>query len=543
MAVITFTGSCVVAALPAPENLTAPLLSGQSIEPGRVDDVLEVTTGDWSNGPETFTYAWYRRDTIAGSKTTIGTESTFTLTDTQLTKYIGCDVTATNDTGSATASSNQIGPVADQVPIPTANPEITGTLQVGQTLTVSDGTWDNSPSDYDYQWHTRTSALSLSKTNIGANQNTFVLTASEVGLYIGCDVTATNTGGSLAAGAAVVGPVTTAGIAPANTVLPSISGSAAAGQTLTISNGTWDGNPTPTFTYQWDKTGTITVGGSTVTVSAVAVTGGKANLGTASTQALTASDVGATVACMVTATNTLGSATAETARTSAVTGTLTYNDTYLSPAVSAESGANDVLVHTFDDFDVGDPDANRVVTFFVIMQGTASAINNVTVNGSASGVVKHTEIPGDNSNVKIAAFSKALASGNTADIVVTFQIATKRAAILGYAHTRGTSPNFVTDTAYTPTGSGVLEDNITVVSNGALFACACNSSTSTASWTFSYNGTVFANEDYDAKLMNTICAGLARNTTAGTLRPVRATSSITTATPARLVALAFGARS
>lgn len=540
MPVITFTVESVVAALPAPENLDAPVLAGQSIEPGRVGDALDVTTGDWANGPETFTYAWYRRDTAGGSKTTIGTESTFTLAVGQVDKYVGCDVTATNDTGSATAQSNQIGPVAPQVPLVTVLPVITGTLQVGETLSVSDGTWDNSPSGYTYQWYSRPSSIGT-KTNLGT-ASTQALSAGHVDLYIGCDVTATNTGGSRTESAATVGPVTAAGSLPVNTVAPTISGTVAVGQTLTAGNGTWTGSPTPTYTYQWDKSGTITVGGDTVTVSAVAVTGGKDNLGTASTQALTATESGSTIGLTVTGTNTLGAATAEAARTASVTGSLTYSDTYLAPMLSEETGQGTSVTHTFTDFPIGEANADRVVTFWIIMQGTATAISSVTVNGSSSGVTKHEELPGDNSKVKMAVCSKAVASGVTADIVVNFQIATQRCAILGYAHTRGASPNMVSDSAYTPTGSGVLSGTITVPTNGALMTCACASDAGAVSWAMSYNGTAFATENYDATLMNTIKAALGRHTTAGTNQTVNAVSSNPTATPARMIALAFGAR-
>src|SRR5262245_39835080 len=37
---------------------------------------------------------------------------------------------------------------------------------------------------------------------------------------------------------------------PSNTALPAITGAPAVGQTLTTSDGTWNGSPT-SFTYQW----------------------------------------------------------------------------------------------------------------------------------------------------------------------------------------------------------------------------------------------------------------------------------------------------
>ena len=41
---------------------------------------------------------------------------------------------------------------------------------------------------------------------------------------------------------------------PVNTVLPVVSGTPEVGQTLTVTNGTWSGNPPMTFSYQWVRT-------------------------------------------------------------------------------------------------------------------------------------------------------------------------------------------------------------------------------------------------------------------------------------------------
>lgn len=40
-------------------------------------------------------------------------------------------------------------------------------------------------------------------------------------------------------------------VAPVCTVAPILSGSPVVGETLSITTGTWTGNPAPTFTYQW----------------------------------------------------------------------------------------------------------------------------------------------------------------------------------------------------------------------------------------------------------------------------------------------------
>jgi len=82
-------------------------------------------------------------------------------------------------------------------------------------------------------------------------------------------------------------------IPPVNTVAPVISGTAVVGQVLTSTTGTWTGVPIPTFSYQWKR--------------------GATNIGTnSSTYTLVQADAGNTsnITCVVTATNSAGSANA-----------------------------------------------------------------------------------------------------------------------------------------------------------------------------------------------------------------------------------------
>ncbi len=98
-------------------------------------------------------------------------------------------------------------------------------------------------------------------------------------------------------------------VAPANTGLPSVSGTVAVGQQLTATTGTWSGTPTPTsypFTYQWQDCDS---GGNNCNPILDA---------TASTYTIQPSDGGQTVRVVVTASNTAGSAQAASAVTSVV---------------------------------------------------------------------------------------------------------------------------------------------------------------------------------------------------------------------------------
>jgi len=67
----------------------------------------------------------------------------------------------------------------------TAAPAITGTAAVGQTLTVSNGTWTNTPLSYTYSWNGRGTAIG----------NTYVVVAGDVGRRIICTVRASNAKG------------------------------------------------------------------------------------------------------------------------------------------------------------------------------------------------------------------------------------------------------------------------------------------------------------------------------------------------------------
>lgn len=83
--------------------------------------------------------------------------------------------------------------VSGNPPVLTAIPAITGTAQVGQTLTTDDGTFTGDATiTYAYQWFAGGVAIS------GATANTYDLTVAEQGKVISVRVTATNDSGSAA---------------------------------------------------------------------------------------------------------------------------------------------------------------------------------------------------------------------------------------------------------------------------------------------------------------------------------------------------------
>jgi hypothetical protein len=119
--------------------------------------------------------------------------------------------------------------------------------------------------------------------------------------------------------------------APSPLAVPTISGTAQSGQTLTASTGSWSGSPT-SYGYQWQRCDSA--GANCADVPGA----------TASTYALAAADVGCTVRVAVVATNAGGSASATSAPTAVVaagSATYTFSGT-LTKSVHSRSYATTV---------------------------------------------------------------------------------------------------------------------------------------------------------------------------------------------------------
>lgn len=102
----------VEAALAAPENTEAPVVSGDA----ELGALLTATDGEWDGSPPiTYTYDWQRSPDGEDDWTAIGaTVATYTLVEADEDQFIRCVVTATNAAGSASENSNVIGPVVGQ---------------------------------------------------------------------------------------------------------------------------------------------------------------------------------------------------------------------------------------------------------------------------------------------------------------------------------------------------------------------------------------------------------------------------------------------
>lgn len=150
---------------------------------------------------------WYRKtEASAWTQAAVGTEEYGnTIIGIVTSGYSAIDGTGSNPT-LANFSTGTLS-AAVSPPVNTKAPAVTGTTQVGKTLSSTTGTWNNSPTSYKYQWQ-RSSTGTGGWANItGATSSTYMLSVLDEEEYVRCVVTAENAGGSASANSNVVGPM------------------------------------------------------------------------------------------------------------------------------------------------------------------------------------------------------------------------------------------------------------------------------------------------------------------------------------------------
>jgi hypothetical protein len=178
-------------------------------------------------------------------------------------------------------------------------PQISGTPRVGQTLTGSNGTWENSPTAFQYQWQRCAASGRDCRNILGAIQRTRQLVAADEGSTMRFRVTAVNVDGATTV-RSEPSAVVTSSAGPRNTSRPTISGDPRVGETLTANDGSWTGSPTG-FSYQWQR------------CDLDAIVCGNVPGATGKTYGVRVADVGFRVRVEVTARNASGTGTAVSA--------------------------------------------------------------------------------------------------------------------------------------------------------------------------------------------------------------------------------------
>jgi hypothetical protein len=266
----------------------APLIGGVK----KVGRTLRAFPGWWEEDVA-LSYAWKQ----VGVNTTLSTASRYIPVAADIGKALTVTVTATL-AGYTTASVTSVPTIAIgagqflRAPVPT----ITGTTQVGSTLTAVTGTWTAGAS-FTYVWK-----RGGSNTTLSTNAR-YTAVSADMGKTLTVTVTATRSGFTTASRTSLR-TSSVSGLPFTSAPEPTITGSAISGSLLTARTSGWAPSSSVTFTYVWKRA-------STADGVAVAISGANA-----STYRLGTADKGKWISVTVVASR---SGMASTTRTSAPT--------------------------------------------------------------------------------------------------------------------------------------------------------------------------------------------------------------------------------
>ena len=418
--------ACVNASTAVPSLLSAPVVTGHP----QFGSVVGASTGRWSGLPTSYTYQWSRcnasgQNCVVIPGATNPTYGSFAAADVGST--LAVTVTASNTSGSVSAASSPSAVVTNPPTAFAIASTILDASQIGGSVQ-----WQATPAqavnyvefyiDGVLQQSYLTSPYIYNQANTGLLDTSTLAAGSHV-LGLRALASDNETFG-------YYGATVTISSAPVNTALPSISGVPAVGNTLTVSNGTWNNNPT-SFAYQWrrcDASGNNCTNISGATSASYVVSSADSNL---------------TLRTVVTATNSFGSSSATSGVVSISVPAITTSSlpvgaigaAYSSQLAalggippyiwSLASGAlPGGLSLSSSGLISGNPTASGTFNFTIKVTDTASQIAtkalSITINSSGGGsisLVQSNAIEG----TAVGSVTAAFTSNNTAgDLIVAF---------------------------------------------------------------------------------------------------------------------------
>lgn len=192
------------------EVTTAPSIAGTP----QVGQTLTGTPAVFNDGTATVANQWKANGTAIDG----ATGTTLALTAAQQGQTITFESTATRGSDTLASASAAVGPVtAAQAPLAvTTAPSISGTAQVGKTLTGTPAAFNDGSATVTNQWKANGVAIS------GATGTTLALTSAQLSKSITFESTATRGADTLTSASAARGPVTAAPIVKVNPKRPTI---------------------------------------------------------------------------------------------------------------------------------------------------------------------------------------------------------------------------------------------------------------------------------------------------------------------------------
>ena len=411
-----------------------------------------------------YTYQWIR--TAAGVDTNISgaTASTYTLVAADQGTTVKVRVSFTDDASKAetrTSAATAAVSAAPNTPA-TGAPTITGTAQVGQTLTAgttaivdADGLTSVS---YTYQWIRV--ATDNTDTNIsGATASTHTLVAADQGTTIKVTVSFTDDASNAETlTSAATAAVSAAPNTPA-TGAPTITGTAQVGQTLTAGTTAIvdaDGLTSVSYTYQWIR---VATDNTETNISGA----------TASTYTLVAADQGTTIKVTVSFTDDASNAETRTSAATAAVAAAANTPATGAPTITGTATVGQTL--TAGTTAIMDADGLTAVQAIGLykFQWIRVATDNSETN-IASATVTYTLVAAD--------------QGTTIKVKVSFTDDASNAETLTSAATAAVAaaPNTPATGAPTITGTAQVGQTLTAVTTAIMDANGLTTPSYTYQW-------------------------------------------------------------
>ncbi|HEY2371790.1 MAG TPA: hypothetical protein VGH82_04510 [Gaiellaceae bacterium] len=352
-----------------PVNAAIPVISGTA----RDGQTLTASSGSWGGSlPIQYDYAWQRCDSAgAGCSAIKGAgNATYKLTSSDVSHTIRVKVTASNSAGSSSVFSAPTGAVAKAGSAPAANgqPSPSGTAQIGQALTASDGNWSGTtPITFTYQWQ-RCVKSSGKCTNVSnATNKTYTLVGADLGYQLRYLLTAHNSVGTGSINSNLSAVVVAAGKAPQIVEPPVIFGDPTVGQVVQVGTGVWSGvGKTSDFTYAWDR---CAPAGSCVPIATAH----------SASYLVAAADAGQRLRADVTASNSSGKTTASSAQV-AVASSSTGGGAVVQ-VTSLKANPDHLLISDvkFSPSTFSNPGGSFTMKVRVMLEGTNKAVSGALV--------------------------------------------------------------------------------------------------------------------------------------------------------------------
>ena len=218
---------------------------------------LTGLSGTWGGFDAiTYRFQWFRCNAAgAGCLSVHGaTSPTYALGNRDIGKTLGLTVYATDSTGTASAYSSLIGPIAARRPLleSTAQPLVTGPPVVGKVIQVTTGNWSPTPPTLAYRWERCNANARACAAIANATTSSYNVTNADLGHSLLAIVEATN-GSTIqnAFSTATPAVVSHAGHGPVATASPTVNGAAIVGQQIGAQAGIWQGVGPIAFAFAW----------------------------------------------------------------------------------------------------------------------------------------------------------------------------------------------------------------------------------------------------------------------------------------------------